>query len=258
MLHAFLHGKIRTSLDEAEIGGNLVERFRDCEDFLTAAVFERLRYLPGDLFWKVLRKAMIPVGSMPQIVGNLTQSEFWPSWDVSAVVNDRKRCEPDVWLSFDSVDFVVEVKRSDDVRSQEAKQLALEWIGFHEQSKERPMWLLMVGGLGEKDVTEFCVQGYYKEILSVLKDSYGKVGNVQLAGTSWQLIAKSLHEVLGDEQVGANSQIVIEDILAVLQWHDIHWRQFVWLESLGRSAKHYCSILDTSLEGFARRFHGRR
>ncbi len=251
MLQAILHGKIGTLFEKDIEGESFKEQFRSLEDFLTAAVFERLRYLPADIFWKVLCEASIPSGSLPPTAGDFRESEFWPTWDLPQTISDRKRCIPDVFLSFEKMDIAVEAKRYDGVLSQVAEQLALEWLGYNEQIQGRQIWLMMVSGLGE--VTDDCVVGFRKEIEEKLRN-FGKEGvRIQLVGTSWQLIAKALKAVVSAEQIGAHSLIVIKDILEAFQLYDVQSRQPTWLESLGGEAIPFCSIRDESLGQFARR-----
>lgn len=246
MLQAILHGKIGTLFEKDMQGKSFKEQFRSLEDYLTAAVFERLRYLPADIFWKVLCEASIPSGSLPPTAGDFRESEFWPTWNLS--LSNRLRCIPDVLLSFEKIDITVEAKRYDGVVSQAAEQLALEWIGYTEQDRARQMWLMMVSGLGE--VTDDCVIGFRSQIEEALRNFGKKSEEVQLVGTSWQLIAKALNKVVSVGQIGASSLIVINDILQALQLYEVQSRQPVWLESLASEVRPFCSIRDESLRLF--------
>lgn len=251
MLQAILHGKIGMLFEKGLEGESFKERFRTIEDFLTAAVFERLRYLPANLFWKVLSEAAIPIGSLPLNVGNLKESEFWPTWDISQAISDRMRCIPDVLLSFEQIDIAVEAKRDDGKRTQVAEQLALEWLGYNEQFEGKQMWLMMVSGLEE--VTDDCVSTFRKEIEEALR-KYGRDGaRVQLVGTSWQLIANALKRIESTDPIDANILIVIKDILEAFQLYNVQSRQPTWLESLGRESRPYFPICDESFAPFARR-----
>ncbi|HRB14599.1 MAG TPA: hypothetical protein PK224_02305 [Nitrospira sp.] len=251
MLQAILHGKIGMLFEKGAEGESFKERFRTLEDFLTAAVFERLRYLPANLFWKVLSEAAIPVGSLPMHVGNLRESEFWPTWDISQATSDRMRCIPDVFLSFEKIDIAVEAKLNDGQRSQDAQQLALEWLGYNEEIEGRQMWLMMVSGLEE--VTDDCVIGFRRQIEEALRNLGRDGARVQLVGTSWQLIAKALKRVVSAHPIDANILTVINDILEAFQLYNVQSRQPTWLESLRREARPFASIRDESLEQFAGR-----
>lgn len=99
MLHAINHNKIPRGL------------FRGNEDSLTAAVFERLRYLPKELLHYVIDQAVyqkIPGLDLYQ----MESMEFWPSWD-STNTNNTRMVEPDVFIRTPKIDVIIEAKRYD-------------------------------------------------------------------------------------------------------------------------------------------------
>jgi hypothetical protein len=81
MFHAIVHGKVRNNLAGIELGAEWRSLYRQTEDFLTAAVFGRLAYLPSHTLWSIIRHAagtVAPSHNLPQDAGRLLTREFWP------------------------------------------------------------------------------------------------------------------------------------------------------------------------------------
>ena len=84
------------------------------EDLITSTILGTMKYLPGDLFWYILRKACSDSKNLPDYKSNLIKSHFWPRYDPTDTTNSRF-VEPDVILSFENFDVIIESKRLDDV-----------------------------------------------------------------------------------------------------------------------------------------------
>jgi len=111
--------------------------YRQTEDFLTAAVFGRLTYLPSHTLWSILRHAAITVASfhpLPQDVGWLVTREFWPRWELDTPTQKTTRKEPDVFLEFERLHLLVEAERGDFL-TQDAEQWAAELAAFLQQEE---------------------------------------------------------------------------------------------------------------------------
>jgi hypothetical protein len=87
------------------------ERFQVNEDSLTSSVFQLLAYLPTRMMWRILRRA-IQDKSLAKDVGVLEKMEYWSHWDAIHTTN-ANFVEPDVYLSFEEMDLIVEAKRYD-------------------------------------------------------------------------------------------------------------------------------------------------
>lgn len=124
MLHALINGKAGTTDNHIEPNTSWRQVFRANEDFLTSSVLGRLRYLPSDLMWSILRSVTRPTGILPTIPGQLRSLEFWPRYETQ---NDRRTyIEPDAVFVFDQITIIIEAKRWDRP-SQCAIQWANEW-----------------------------------------------------------------------------------------------------------------------------------
>ncbi|PTN10021.1 hypothetical protein C8N47_1021 [Mangrovibacterium marinum] len=69
-----------------------------CEDSLTASVFDLLKYLPTEIFWKILKKSLYH-DKLPGISGELIGIRFWEKWSSDGTSNLRY-VEPDVFVEF--------------------------------------------------------------------------------------------------------------------------------------------------------------
>ncbi len=90
---------------------NWRESFKTSEDSLTSMVFGRLFYLPDNILWEIIWKAC---GEPPEIepAGRIKDKEFWPRWKSNE--NDiTKSIEPDLYISFEKFDLIIEAKRYD-------------------------------------------------------------------------------------------------------------------------------------------------
>ncbi|AWM24010.1 hypothetical protein [Sinorhizobium fredii] len=126
--------------------------FRISEDLLTAAVFGRLAYLEGPVFWRILRRTF--GSSLPDHrVAELANVEFWPRWDESGETGGS--VEPDVFLDFNlgdpqiSIRIIVEAKFGTSP-TQYADQWLRQWSSYHEakEGDGSRVFLAAIGGLG--------------------------------------------------------------------------------------------------------------
>ena len=165
MLSAILHGKSRRIPDTVTPGASLKSIFKRSEDLLTATVFERLSYLPGETLWQILCETFKPSLLQIRKVAVLEKIEFWPYWNKA---NERlkKDVEPDVVMSFSigdpakNVTLIIECKVSG---VQCANQWAEQWIAHSEEFRgdEAPdeCFFLALGGIpngAAKSVSKFC------------------------------------------------------------------------------------------------------
>ncbi len=113
MLSAVLYGK---KLGTGFAGLKLkIGETQGAEDVLTASVFERIGYLPDEVFIDFTNHLF---GNKKEI-GSLNTLSFWARWENSSV-------EPDVILTCSEQTIIVEAKRYDNIQQQYAEQLAKE------------------------------------------------------------------------------------------------------------------------------------
>ena len=108
MLQAVKNGKTGHSINDKEVFWRKL--FKGSEDSLTSSIFERLFYLPENLLWKILRDSINQTDVFNPEDQQLSEFEFWPHWD-AAETNNRYFVEPDVFISTQDFDLIIEAKR---------------------------------------------------------------------------------------------------------------------------------------------------
>jgi hypothetical protein len=254
MFQAIFHGKVRDNLAGVELGTEWRSFYRHTEDFLTAAVFARLTYLPSHTLWSILRHAAITVSpshTLPHDVGRLVTRQFWPRCELDTPQQDTTWKEPDVFLGFERLHLLVEAKLGD-FPSQYAEQWAAEHAAFLQRDETDyaiPMWLLAIGGMGEIP-TPSVITSMQQEAERLLQDVFHYPDTpVRLAACSWRgllgaLIGERRHV---DPQSGIGLDFIVADLMQILEFHGI--RDTHWLRDLFRSEfKSLRTIGDGSLE----------
>jgi hypothetical protein len=159
MLHAIHHNKIRREL------------FRGNEDSLTAAVFERLRYLPKELFHYIIHKAVYE--KIPELdLHKIESLYFWPKWDPTDTSNSN-RVEPDIFIRTPKTDVIIEAKRYD--RNQQyADQWRNQIQAYHNEYGEEGKYLIYIalGGITEFESTQL---EYHGKTFTIYKSDWSKL-----------------------------------------------------------------------------------
>jgi hypothetical protein len=148
MLHAINSGKAgRIRIEGLEQSISWRKVFKENEDPLTAVVFTRLSYIPGEMAWRILRRNASPLHDLPDSLGELDGVLFWPKLNAESLA--RLYVEPDAILNFKDGTVLVEAKGSDS-ELQYAKQWAEELatcVSNPEQDGGLPVYLLAIGGI---------------------------------------------------------------------------------------------------------------
>jgi hypothetical protein len=123
--------------------------FKANEDALTSSVFERLMYLPKELFQQIVSKALLQ--EIPNL--DLTQIEsleYWPHWDSEGSTN-KNFVEPDIFIRTKNQDIIIEAKRYDS-RQQYKGQWKNELVSYKNVYGEEQKELIFIalGGLRTK------------------------------------------------------------------------------------------------------------
>jgi hypothetical protein len=194
------------------------------EDFLTAAVFARLLYLPPDAF-----AALLPV--FVGRLGKVQESAFWPTWSVKSGSGEVTRVEPDVYVEFENLDLIVEAKLNDEPGGQTPEQWAWEWAAWHQAeyaSVGKPALLLGIGGLGMTDkATKAAAMALVETANGCLKNHFPEIPPIQAAGLSWQ----QLYDRLTSERLnGQVSSQLVQDLREILGYFGL--RRFQYLGDL--------------------------
>ena len=110
------------------------------EDVLTALVFERLRYLPVDVMWRLLVGAATPLRGERPAQPDVLSFTFWPRLQHPT---DEREVVPDVVVETHDIVLVVEVKWQD---VQTPEQLDREAAAVAAVHPSRSLALLALGG----------------------------------------------------------------------------------------------------------------
>ena len=139
---------------------NKVDRkyFKTNEDSLTSFVFEKLSYLPNELFEFIIKNSVndtLPVIDFKTINDII----FWPHWD-SANTGNKKFVEPDVLLRFENHDVLIEAKRYDK-NQQYSAQWRNEIIAYENEYKtdNKALVFIALGGINKYETEELEVDG---------------------------------------------------------------------------------------------------
>lgn len=135
MIHAINKGKTSIELKE---------------DTRTSMILGSLLHLPTTVFWQILRRACKDDDILPCICGKISSIDFWPEWSVQGEYNDKitnsNRVEPDVFISFESFDLIIEVKL-DEGNGQYKEQWCNEINSYYnEYGKNKKLYFIALGG----------------------------------------------------------------------------------------------------------------
>ena len=212
MFKAVKHGKVRfgDSLTATEWD----EVLHLNEDFLTAAVFSRLVYLPG----KTLDAVLPELG---EDTGEVQEALFWPNWAADRQEAGQGYAQPDVFLKFGNLDLIVEAKLGDSSGKQDPRQWARYWeAGYRGGYMEprRPAMLLGVGGLGDKPRS--AASALAVEADALVRARFPECAAIRAAGVSWANLYDRLQR-LDDVQgtAGAASRAVVQDLKEILGYY---------------------------------------
>lgn len=186
------------------------------EDVLTASVFERIAYLPNEVFISFIQRLF----KNKILASPLDEIEFWAGW--------QSRCvEPDVLLKFGGQTIIVEAKRYDNVQQQYAYQLANEISTAYLEGITNPI-LLTVGGMS--DYKRQNIDNLKKQIDSALQSSLA----YSFYAISWQQLYSALDFAITVSQSILPLERLLSDIREAYAWHGIRHQPRQWLESLNR------------------------
>ena len=216
MLSAILHGK-KTGSGLAGTQLKIGET-QGAEDILTSSVFERIAYLPDEVFSRFIQNLLDGYD-----FGHLYEIEFWPYWETN-----NAKIEPDVVL-FNQMQqtIIIEAKRYDNTQQQYAYQLANEIQAAYNNEINDPI-LLTVGGMHEYSAKN--KKQLKKQIDDILQARNLKI-TYQLYVKSWQDIYLTLEQAIKEDKA-QSLQRLLSDIREAYDWHDIRYKPYQWLNEL--------------------------
>lgn len=232
MLSAILHGK-KTGTGLAGLRLKIGETV-GAEDILTSSVFERIAYLPDEVFCHFVNE-LCPAETE---IGALQDLYFWETW-----FWQNGRVEPDVVLiSQNQQTIIVENKRHDFNQQQYPKQLARQIMAAHANEICAPI-LLTVGGLA--DYSPASCQNLQQQVAAELKQC-GFSHAYQMHSVSWQTLYACLDRAVQAFGNPAFLQRLLSDIRAAYDWHGIRHQPCQWLNEMPKyhiTRQHFPSMV---------------
>lgn len=190
-----------------------------CEDLLSAITFDGLKYLPIEIFYRILKNSLVH-DKLPYHSGELQSISYWDNWDATGTKNST-RVIPDVFLRFYEFDIIVEAKRNDE-KQQYFRQQENEIISYYNEygDDKKQLYFIQLGGLHNFD--------------NELDYNHGN-NNVIICKTNW---TKLLHQIVKERdsfnQMNLsmfNSYIrILDDIILGFELHNFY--QINWLKGL--------------------------
>ena len=208
MLSAVLYGK-RLGTGFAGLRLKIGET-QGAEDVLTASVFERIGYLPDDIFIDFINTLF----GNRQNISSLDTLSFWTRWKNGSV-------EPDVVLSCGEQTIIVEAKRYDHIQQQYSQQLAKEIKAAYDEGITNPI-LLTVGGM--YDYSTKSMDSLKTQIDNQLHGAL----NYTFYAVSWQQLYHALQLAI-DKSQSKSLQRLLSDIREAYAWHGIRHQPRQWL-----------------------------
>lgn len=186
--------------------------FEYCEDSMTSFVFEYLAmFVPADL-WNIIKEACNMHADLNP--GDLMDVDFWPHWHEGKF--NVRYVEPDVFMKFEHLNVIIEVKRNDRVL-----QYPGQWINEIESFRKtyvnnpEPLIVVAVNGNLSYNMEKFDGICVYKTSWPRICDATLKrIGTIHNYQREW---LKAMFEVIGVKPFCAistllnNSEITIDN-----------------------------------------------
>lgn len=236
MLHALLRNKTgRADLRATPFHAAALHRY---EDPLTAAVFERLAYLPAELMLDLLTTAAGPPmhgRPFPAEPGPLLTLRFWPALFLAGA-----RIEPDVLIAFDRAVLVVEAKHREAHHASQWKRevraareaAAAAVFDTPGSSSAPPVWLLAVGP---------------SPSLEAARETVADAGAAGVLHFTWVALVRVLRDLRAHPQLPAHEARLVDDVLLALSACGYRPRTRFWTLPDYRPPVHARRALQTAL-----------
>ena len=167
MLNAIRYNKIPRAL------------YKDNEDSLTSTVFEKLLYLPVEVFRETLTKSVI--GDLSAFhFSKIEDFEFWPKWSADRSGNENY-VEPDVFIRFECFDLIVEAKRHGG-----SKQHFQQWCNEIQAYRNEY-------GKDEKELVFLALEGIIDE--EVMKEKKVDDCKVKIYTSKWSYFLQTIKQL---------------------------------------------------------------
>ena len=185
-----------------------------CEDSLTASVFDGLKHLPAEMFWRILKRSLYR-DKLPRSCGDLRSVLFWERWsskDDDDIAN-KEFVEPDVFIRFEKADIIVEAKRRNE-KQQKEEQLVNEVRAYRNEfpQDDKPVYFLQLGGLQNTlDTANYTEEGRRLDVVVCKTDWTSLLGAV---------VGENMRLKSSDLSASTRAYIrILDDIVKGLELH---------------------------------------
>lgn len=222
MIHAIENGKVPTRFLDGE--ESLM-----CEDTLTSVVIERLIYLGGAVWAKLLSKSAVhPNWNRSIDPGEIQSIEFWPSWSF-----DGRRIEPDCLIRFRSLDLIIEAKRWDGMPQQYMDQWKRELQAYRLSISNHANRVAFLALGGHQSIDHESIEVRWSKLVEST-DIFAVTTEFYLLEESWEGLWSRLGSIKSElpdmNRFGASQ--IFEDIRAGMELHGIRVVPPAWFGTL--------------------------
>jgi hypothetical protein len=192
------------------------------EDKVTSSVFDNILHLPDDMIWQIIRKSCYDNSILPINAGALLVSEFFPHWNSESTGNEDY-VEPDLFLSFENINIVIEAKR--EYNKQGIDQWKREIQAYNnkcDNKVDKIVVLLAIDGIDNEDNV------YIEELkINVVKTRWAKI---------FLVIKKYLNEIKSLKCLNINNIIrtlsLISDYLIFHGYYEKTWMNEIFTKEI--------------------------
>lgn len=199
MFNSFIRNKVSTDLRTKLI----------TEDTKTSSVFETLFLLPDEKIFQILKGSIKDSKEAEEIFKdvnvNSMEYEFWPRWKTAGECQNDRFVEPDVFISFDKIDIIIEAK-IDDGNEQNSDQWKNEIKSYNNEYKDKKK-VILIAINGNKNIEP------------------EKIDEVYIFKSSWNDIYESFSKVVNEmnDKIVKNIYNQFENVCKVFNINKVEW-----------------------------------
>lgn len=183
-----------------------------CEDSLTSSIFDLLKYLPIEQFWRILKNSLYH-DNLPNFSGEIDSITFWDKWN-SEGTNNKNFIEPDLFIRFKEFDLILEAKRYNENQQsfqQNNDQIISYYNSFEDEQKK--LYYIQVGGLKDKNDLEhdkaIILKTDWNKLLDAVYNEYNQIKSLNLMHLK-------------------SSTRILEDLIKLFEFHQFYKK--IWLK----------------------------
>ena len=197
-------------------------RLDTCEDSLTSTVFDGLKYLPTEIFWKILKKALYH-DKLPYSCGEMKEMSFWEHWSAKDIEDHTNFVEPDVFIRFKEIDIIIEAKRLNE-RQQDMTQLRNEIMAYNNEflTDDKALYFVQLGGLADKNDIEDYIDDRHQSGAIICKTDWTRLLDA--------MVTENKHLKTHNLSTSMAYSRILDDIIKGMELHQYYKKN--WLADL--------------------------